>query len=673
MAVLTVGSGQQFATLASAIAASNNGDTVQVQAGTYVDDFATITKNINLVGVGGMVHLVADENIPNGKAILVTDANVSIDHFEFSGAQVADGNGAGIRYEAGNLTITNSYFHNNQDGILTAPVTNGTLSIDHSEFAFNGAGDGFTHDIYAGTIGTFSLTNSYIHDAIVGHDVKSRAANNIITNNRILSNSSSDSYEIDLPNGGNATISNNVIQKGPNSQNPTMISYGEEGSLYGNASFSISNNVFVNQPAGSSRLAVNNYTGNVAQISNNQFYGLSSARVAAGANAQSGDTFLASLPTIDSTTHPWGGDSTLPPTVIEQNGSTDLGQVGANYFMYAHGTAIGPAIQNSGIPFTPGEFGGWMPIGAEATANGYEVAWKNGAADQYTVWNTDTTGNHVSNIGVVTGSSSTLESLETSFSQDLNRDGIIGVPGLSAGTTIESDGSTALVHSGNNYLMNPIAGGSGPELEYTGTPFTSGQFGGWTPIGAEATSTGFEVAWKNGTADQYTVWNTNSSGDYVSNALWIVAGSDPSLESFETIFNQDLNGDRAIGVPTGSIESSGSTALVQSGSNFFMKPVAGGSGAELEYSGTPFTSGEFGGWTPIGAEATSSGYEVAWKNGTADQYTVWNTDSSGNYVSNALGIVAGSDLSLQSLEPSFGQDVNRDGVIGVPVQHQFFG
>jgi hypothetical protein len=119
MAVLTVGSGMQYSTIASAIAASQNGDTIQVQAGTYRDDFATITKDINLVGVGGMVHLVADTTIPNGKAIFVTDANVSIDHFEFSGAAVPHQNGAGIKYETGNLTITNSYFHDNQMGILT--------------------------------------------------------------------------------------------------------------------------------------------------------------------------------------------------------------------------------------------------------------------------------------------------------------------------------------------------------------------------------------------------------------------------------------------------------------------------------------------------------------------------------------------------------------------------
>ena len=122
MSVLTVGSGQQYATLASAIAASHDGDTIYVKAGTYLNDFAIINTKISIIGVGGMAHFVFDGSvpIPNQKAILVTRTDVSLDHIEFSGAAVPDGNGAGIRYEGGNLTITNCYFHNNQDGILAA-------------------------------------------------------------------------------------------------------------------------------------------------------------------------------------------------------------------------------------------------------------------------------------------------------------------------------------------------------------------------------------------------------------------------------------------------------------------------------------------------------------------------------------------------------------------------
>jgi hypothetical protein len=66
---------------------------------------------------------------------------------------------------------------------------------------------------------------------------------------------------------------------------------------------------------------------------------------------------------------------------------------------------------------------------------------------------------------------------------------------------------------------------------------------------------------------------------------------------------------------------------------------------------------------PIGAEQTASGYDVAWKVPGADQYTVWSTDNSGNYVSNVVGVVSGSSAALQSLETTFHQDLNGDGVI----------
>ena len=50
----------------------------------------------------------------------------------------------------------------------------------------------------------------------------------------------------------------------------------------------------------------------------------------------------------------------------------------------------------------------------------------------------------------------------------------------------------------------------------------------------------------------------------------------------------------------------------------------------------------------------------------ADQYTVWNTDSNGNYVSTAIGAVSGSNTALETMETSFHQDLNGDGVIGLP-------
>ena len=86
----------------------------------------------------------------------------------------------------------------------------------------------------------------------------------------------------------------------------------------------------------------------------------------------------------------------------------------------------------------------------------------------------------------------------------------------------------------------------------------------------------------------------------------------------------------------------------------------------MKYAGVAGVAGQFGAWTPIGAEADGSGYEVAWKDPGLDQYTVWNIDSSGNYTGNAIGAVSGSSSALKSLETSFHQDLNGDGTIGIP-------
>jgi serralysin len=233
-------------------------------------------------------------------------------------------------------------------------------------------------------------------------------------------------------------------------------------------------------------------------------------------------------------------------------------------------------------------------------------------------------------------------------------------------TVIEAQGSTSLVQVANAYFLYPVGGSSGPPLSYNGALVTVGEFGAWTPIGAEQTASGYEVAWKVTGADQYSVWDTDSSGNVLSNPTGVVSGSSAALQSLEPSFHQDLNTDGTIGLPTTVIEAQGSTSLVQVGNEYFLYPVGGSSGPALSYNGAHVTVGEFGSWMPIGAEKTASGYEVAWKVTGADQYSVWDTDSSGNVLSNSTGVVSGSSAALQSLEPSFHQDLNTDGRIGPP-------
>ena len=343
-------------------------------------------------------------------------------------------------------------------------------------------------------------------------------------------------------------------------------------------------------------------------------------------------------------------------TTIESFGVTRLDEVANQYFLRDSGGA-GPMLKYQGAALVDGQFGAWNPIGAEQTASGYQVVFKNGAADQYTVWNLDGNGNYVSSAtGVLPGSDMALQFLENTFHQDLNGNGQVGP----VTTTIESFGVTHLDHVGDQFFLRD-AGGAGPSLKYQGAVLVDGQV--WNPIGAEQTASGYEVAFKNGAADQYVVWNLDGNGNYTSNATGYVAGSDMSLQVLENSFHQDLNGNGQIGPVTTTIESFRVTHLDEVANQYFLRD-SGGAGPMLKYQGAALVDGQFGAWNPIGAEQTASGYQVVFKNGAADQYTVWNLDGNGNYVSSATGVLPGSDMALQFLENTFHQDLNGNGQVG---------
>ena len=315
MATITVGSGEQYSTISAAVAASSSGDTIDVDAGTYTNDFPTISQNLTLQAVGGAVTMVATQDPPNGKAIIDeggAGVNITINGFDLSGAQVPDGNGAGIRYEGGNLTLNNDTIRDNQDGLLSASDPNGTITINGSTVTNNGTGSGSTHNIYVGDIANLTVQNSTITAAAVGHDIKSRAENTTITNNTIEDGpNGTSSYEIDLPNGGNTNIQGNVIEKGPNAQNPTAISFGEEGSVHANSSLTVQNNTMLNDDTAHNTYAVVNDTGTTATVTGNSLYGWTT--VASGPATVSGNATLATEPALSSLT-PGGAVTSVADT-----------------------------------------------------------------------------------------------------------------------------------------------------------------------------------------------------------------------------------------------------------------------------------------------------------------------------------------------------------------------
>lgn len=230
--VLRVGPDRALATPSAAAAVARDGDTVEIDAGDYVGDVATWTQDdLTLVGVGGgYAHLEADGTSAQGKAIWVISGDrAQVRNIEFSGAVVPDENGAGIRAEGTDLTVVHCWFHHNQDGILTGADPQSDIRIVRSRFTDLLPGTGYTHNIYIGAVRSFTLRASYVTGASVGHQVKSRSLRTTITANRIVDLRSDASYSIDLPNGGDATITGNVIEQGPNSPNGSVVSYGAEG------------------------------------------------------------------------------------------------------------------------------------------------------------------------------------------------------------------------------------------------------------------------------------------------------------------------------------------------------------------------------------------------------------------------------------------------------------
>src|SRR5260370_600432 len=200
-------------------------------------------------------------------------------------------------------------------------------------------------------------------------------------------------------------------------------------------------------------------------------------------------------------------------TTIEGFGSTSLIEVGTNFYLY-NSSGVGPSLKYLGADVVAGQFGQWAPIGEEQTASGYEVALKVAGADQYTVWTTDSNGNYVSNLGTVSGTSAALQSIETSFQQDLNGDGTIGPAAPSGPTVVESFGSTSLTEVGTNfYLYNNSTRLTSSKTLISYAVFCL--FNKRAPIGAEQTASVYEVALKVAGADQYTVWTTDNNGNYV--------------------------------------------------------------------------------------------------------------------------------------------------------------
>ena len=272
-ATLEVGPGRRLTVPSEAARVARDGDTIAIDAGDYVDCAVWTRRNLVIEGRGR--GAVIRRRVCDEKGVFVTVGDhITIRNLTFADARAPSHNGAGIRAEGGDLTVENSRFVDNENGILSGP-SDGTILVRGSEFRGNGTCEAAcAHAIYAGRIGLLRVERSRFSGTHQGHDIKSRARRTELIDNVIEDGPhGSSSYLVDMPNGGATLIQGNRMTKGPKSDNPgTAISVGAEGVSNPTPWLVVRNNRFVNRQTVHT-VFVRNLTATEARLAGNVLRG----------------------------------------------------------------------------------------------------------------------------------------------------------------------------------------------------------------------------------------------------------------------------------------------------------------------------------------------------------------------------------------------------------------
>ena len=229
--VLEVGPAQPVKLPSQAAAMAKPGDIIRIAPGTYIDCAVWRTSDLTIEATGDSA-ILADERCDGKGIFVILGSNIRVNNLTFARAAVPDGNGAGIRAEGRGLTIENSRFIDNENGILASSVAGSVIRIANSLFRGNGkCAPMCAHGIYVNRIDRLEVKHSQFINQHAGHHIKSRARSTLLLDNDIADGPDRNSSNlIDVPNGGDLLIQGNRLQKGRQSANPnTVVAIGFEG------------------------------------------------------------------------------------------------------------------------------------------------------------------------------------------------------------------------------------------------------------------------------------------------------------------------------------------------------------------------------------------------------------------------------------------------------------
>jgi len=243
-----VETGQGFASLADAVEAIGDGrGTIRIAPGRYRDCAVQEAGRIAFVAETSGTAIF-DGGICEDKATLVLRGeSAHVEGLVFTHDRVADGNGAGIRLESGDLNVDESLFRDGENGILVANDHDGTIRVEQSTFSGLGLcpeDGGCSHAIYNSGEGALIVTRSRFERGTGGHYVKSRGARIEVTDSSFDdSGGRATNYMIDLSNGATGTIARNLFVQGADKENySAFIMVAPEGVEHSSAGLAVTGN-----------------------------------------------------------------------------------------------------------------------------------------------------------------------------------------------------------------------------------------------------------------------------------------------------------------------------------------------------------------------------------------------------------------------------------------------
>jgi hypothetical protein len=180
------------------------------------------------------------------KKLATPSADITIENIDIVDSPDGGTPGKAAVYVNGvnNLTLRNvriaGFKLHQANGIFATPNNSGTLLLDNVELDGNGGSGGPEHNAYINMSSvdpnfTFQVRNSWSHGSYYGHALKSRAQRTIVEGSylagtRAAAGQQTDTYLLDVPDGGTLIARNNVFVKNfsGNNSNGASITFGVE-------------------------------------------------------------------------------------------------------------------------------------------------------------------------------------------------------------------------------------------------------------------------------------------------------------------------------------------------------------------------------------------------------------------------------------------------------------